>query len=72
MSSSSCCLATFPEALRVYTLFGMTQGKVITATLSLALAIDSRISFAPDFILEQDVREVYRLDLPEIEKQIHM
>ena len=56
----------------MYTLFGMTQGKVITATLSLALAIDRTISFAPDFILEQDVREVYRLDLSEIEKQIQM
>ena len=47
----------------MYTLFGMMHGKVIIATLSLALSIDSRISFAPDFILEleQDVREVYRL-----------
>ena len=56
----------------MYALFGMTHGKVITVTLSLVLSIDSTISFAPDFILEQDVREVYRLHLSEIEKQIQM
>ena len=52
----------------MYTLFGIAHGKVITATLPLALAIDSTISFARDFILEEDIREVYRLDLSEIEK----
>ena len=56
----------------MYTLFGIAHGKVITATLHLALATDSTISFAPDFILEQDIPEVYKLDLSEIEKQIQM
>ena len=72
VSSSSGCLATLPQGLRVYTLFCMRHGKGITVTLSLALAIDSTISFAHDFVLEQDIREVCRLDLSEMEKQIQM
>jgi len=57
VSSSNYCLAGLPEALRVSTLFGIAHGKVITATLTLVLSIDSTIRFAPSFILEKNVRE---------------
>jgi len=56
----------------VYTLFGIAHGKAIIATLALALSINSTIRFAPNFILEMDVREVYGLPLSEIAKQIEM
>lgn len=73
ISSGSCCLAIIPEALRVHTLFGIALRHVITTTLSLALSIDSSILFAPDFVLEQDIRDVYGLPLSEIaEKQIEV
>ena len=52
------------------TLFTIAQGEVITATLSFVLSIDSTICFAPDFILENDVREIYGLPSLEIAKQI--
>ena len=61
--SSSNCLAALPASLRVYTLFGMEHGKVISATLSLMQSIDSMFRFTPAFILENDVREVYRIPL---------
>jgi len=66
ISSSSCCLAKTPEAFRVYTSFGIERGKVSNATLSLGLSIDCTMCFALDFILEQDVQEVYGLPSPEI------
>jgi len=66
ISSSSCCLAKTPEAFRVYTLFGIARGKVIDTTLALGLSIDCTMCFAPDFILEKDVQEVYGLPSPEI------
>jgi len=46
------------------------HGRGITETLSLERSIDSTICFAPDFILENDVREVYGLPLSEIAKRI--
>ena len=60
--SSSCCLAMLSKEFRVPTLFGIAHGKVITATLALELSIDSTIPFAPDIMLEMDVREVYELN----------
>jgi len=56
----------------VDTLFGIAHGKVITATPSLALSIFSTICFTLDFILEKDEREVCRLPLSEIARQIEM
>ena len=72
ISSSHCYHATPPEALRMRTLFCIAYGKVITATLSLALPVDSAIRFTHNFILETEVREVYGLSLSEIVKQIQI
>jgi len=56
ISSTSCCVAALPGELRVYTLFGIAHGKVVTGTRSPELSIDSTIRFAPDFILEMMYR----------------
>ena len=56
----------------MHTLFCIAYGTGITATLSLALPVDSTICFARNFILETDVRDVYALPFSEIVKQIQI